>query len=196
MIYYTADWHFGHANIICHCGRPFADSGEMDRTIVANYNAVVTDADTVYILGDVAFKNFNNVIPLLKQMKGTKRLILGNHDKGLRNNSEVRKIFASVHEMLEVRDCGRKVVLCHYPMLSWDGLFRDSVHVYGHVHNSISDPGFELLEDMNAYNAGVDVNNFMPVTLDQLAENKRKFYADIHAGYDPKQPVIGTDFEM
>jgi calcineurin-like phosphoesterase family protein len=172
------------------------DAGEMDREIIDNYNSVVTDADTVYILGDVTFKKFSEVAPILKNLKGTKRLILGNHDKGFRNNGEVKKYFASASDILEVNDGGRKVELCHYPMLSWEGLFRGALHIYGHIHNSISDPGLELLEELNAYNAGVDVNGFKPVTLEQLAENKRKFYADIHAGIDPKQPVMGTDFEM
>ncbi|MDR3215981.1 MAG: metallophosphoesterase family protein [Clostridiaceae bacterium] len=181
MIYYTADWHFGHANIIKHSNRPFASAEEMDKALIANYNSVVTNADTVYVLGDVSWCSFEAMKPILQKLKGTKHLILGNHDKGLRNNLEAADCFASISDMLEIRDNGRKVVLCHYPMLSWNGLFKDTVHVFGHIHNNTSDPGFEVLENLNAYNAGVDVNGYMPVTLEQLIENKKRFYEKLYA---------------
>ena len=57
MIYFTADHHFGHANIIRHCARPFQSVGEMDRALLDNWNARIKPQDTVYILGDLFFRN-------------------------------------------------------------------------------------------------------------------------------------------
>ena len=34
MIYYTSDLHLGHANVIRHCDRPFADANEMDAALI------------------------------------------------------------------------------------------------------------------------------------------------------------------
>jgi len=51
---FTADLHLGHANIIRHCSRPFANVDEMDRTLIDNWNEVVQPSDTVWMLGDFA----------------------------------------------------------------------------------------------------------------------------------------------
>ena len=51
-IFYIADLHIGHANIIKFDNRPFADLNEMHSVIVDNWNRVVRGDDTVYILGD------------------------------------------------------------------------------------------------------------------------------------------------
>ena len=55
MIYFTADTHFGHNNVIQFCDRPFASVEEMDEAMIQNWNERVTGNDTVYILGDMFF---------------------------------------------------------------------------------------------------------------------------------------------
>ena len=59
MIFYTSDLHLGHANIIRHCNRPFASAEEMDEVLIENWNAKVTNADTIHILGDLMFRNIS-----------------------------------------------------------------------------------------------------------------------------------------
>ena len=56
-IWFTADFHLGHENIIKYCDRPFKNAAEMDKKIIANFNKVVAADDTVYILGDLAWDN-------------------------------------------------------------------------------------------------------------------------------------------
>lgn len=55
MIYFTADTHFGHENVIRFCDRPFSSANEMDEAMIANWNARVKGDDTVYVLGDMFF---------------------------------------------------------------------------------------------------------------------------------------------
>ena len=54
--FFTADHHFGHANIIRHCNHPFANAAEMDEVMIANWNAVVRKDDRVIHVGDFAYK--------------------------------------------------------------------------------------------------------------------------------------------
>ena len=57
MIYFTSDLHLGHANIIRHCNRPFSSVEEMDETLIRNWAKRVKANDTVYVLGDLMFRN-------------------------------------------------------------------------------------------------------------------------------------------
>jgi hypothetical protein len=55
--FFTSDHHFGHASIVAYCGRPFRDVDEMNEAMVAAWNSRVTHADTVYHLGDFAWRH-------------------------------------------------------------------------------------------------------------------------------------------
>ena len=50
MIFFTADLHFGHENIIKHCNRPFKSAGEMGAMLIRNWNSTVAPDDEVYII--------------------------------------------------------------------------------------------------------------------------------------------------
>ena len=133
MNYYISDLHFGHANILRHDNRPFANTDEMAKVIVERWNKTVSDQDDVYILGDIFWRNTPDNQALFRQLKGRKHLIRGNHDKGACSRDFA---WSSIHDYLVVRDLGRKVILCHYPILFYDGHYHGSVMLYGHVHNS------------------------------------------------------------
>ena len=59
MVFFTSDLHLGHRNIIQLCNRPFSSIDEMDQRFIEKWNEKVTDADTVYILGDLMFRNID-----------------------------------------------------------------------------------------------------------------------------------------
>ena len=50
-VFYIADTHFGHANIIKHCNRPFESAEEMDAKMIRNWNSVVGVDDVVFVVG-------------------------------------------------------------------------------------------------------------------------------------------------
>ena len=53
--FFASDFHFGHANVIKHCNRPFEDLAEMEFQLIRQWNEVVTSQDVVYILGDFSY---------------------------------------------------------------------------------------------------------------------------------------------
>ena len=55
----------------------------------------------------------------------------------------------------------------HYPILSFDGMYKDSsyIHLFGHIH---SIPTYKL--PRHSYNVGVDVNNYIPIHIDKCIE--------------------------
>ena len=82
-VYFTSDLHFGHERIIALCERGFTGIEEMNETLIERWNKKVTDKDTVYILGDFAFRSATHAGTYLEQLKGKKHLIIGNHDNTL-----------------------------------------------------------------------------------------------------------------
>ena len=72
-IFYIADMHFGHKNILKYDKRPFADTGQMDEEIIRRWNERVCDDDTVYVLGDAFFKGEERSIEIMKRLNGHKR---------------------------------------------------------------------------------------------------------------------------
>jgi calcineurin-like phosphoesterase family protein len=133
-IYFIADTHFGHKNIIKYENRPFPDVLTMDAKLIENWNAIVNDDDTVYILGDFTLKyNFDIVQNLCHSLKGHKILIRGNHDS-LTKENYLAAGFSAVYpsEVVLPRFInGKDVVLSHYPPVAVD---PDKFYLYGHVH--------------------------------------------------------------
>ena len=164
MIYYTSDLHLGSTGVIRRCRRPFADADEMDETLIRNWNARVGDADTVYIVGDF-INRAEKAATYLDRLAGRKYLITGNNDDLWMWKTDLKKYFGFVAGSADIDDCGRRVSLCHCPPPAFGGDWL----VYGHIHNY---PGLPIRRQMqllgNAFNAGVDVNRFSPVTLDEL----------------------------
>lgn len=180
-IFYIADMHFGHKNILKYDKRPFADTEQMDEEIIRRWNERVSDDDTVYVLGDAFFKGEERSIEIMKRLNGHKRLIRGNHD---RNNGKLLKLWESVSEYEEIKDGGHLVVLSHYPMMFYNHQHDGAVMLYGHVHNTrewelVEKWQQELLQmDIPAHiiNVGcmMDYMNYAPRTLVELlaANNK------------------------
>jgi calcineurin-like phosphoesterase family protein len=172
MIYFTADTHFNHSNIINLCGRPFNNVEQMNKTLIQNWNSCITASDDVYILGDLVFKgtgiDANNII---KKLNGKKYLIKGNHDKFIDNNSFNVNNFEWIKDYYVLNYEKIKFILFHYPIFEWDGYFRDTIHLYGHVHNCGNNKEqskrFETL-GKKAINVGVDVNNFYPISIQTI----------------------------
>ena len=172
MIYFTADTHFYHSNIINLNSRPFRNCEEMNNILIQNWNSYVSDIDEMYILGDFLFTGTGlEANKILKRLRGKKYLIKGNHDKFLRDPDFDATAFEWIKDYYVLDYKKTKFVLFHYPILEWQGFFKDSIHLYGHVHNASKDPSqakrLSVLGS-RAMNVGVDVNNFFPVSIENV----------------------------
>jgi len=173
MIFFTADNHFCHNNIIGSCERPFADLVEMNQIMIQNWNSLVSARDEVYILGDFLYKGrAKDANEILAKLKGRKYLIIGNHERYITESDFNHESFEWEKDYFLLKYEGRKFILSHYPFFSWDGSHRGSIHLYGHVHNSgIKYPEYgEKLKMLGsrAFNVGVDVNDFYPVSIKDI----------------------------
>ncbi|MBA3606888.1 MAG: metallophosphoesterase family protein [Acidimicrobiia bacterium] len=180
--FFTADLHFGHANIIRYCQRPFADVEEMDEALVEAWNDVVTDDDEVWVLGDVAMGQLRSSLAHVGRLRGRKVLVPGNHDRCWPGNGPhaadwvgryLDAGFAEItSEIVELRLGGEPVVVCHFP---YEGDSHDDdrfrahrptdegrVLLHGHVHTSWQLSGRQI-------NVGCDVWEYRPVGTDVLA---------------------------
>ena len=124
MNLYIADTHFGHKNILLHDHRPFRDTEEMWNAMKYLWNGRVTKTDDVWIIGDFCFCNKKNPVEYLRELKGKKHLIIGNHDKDLLKNEAAMAYFETVDYYRKIHDNGNTIILCHYPIVEWDGFFH------------------------------------------------------------------------
>lgn len=173
--FYTSDTHFGHANIIKYCNRPFASAGEMDDALVARWNEVVGKSDEVWHLGDFSMSNDAGYLAgVFHRLNGRKFLVRGNHDQP---NVLNLPWDGPVEHMAFVTDEGQRIVLCHYALRVWHGMNRKAISLYGHSHGTLSDNSMSL-------DVGVDCCDYRPVTLAQIRRVMRKLPppAEIEAG--------------
>lgn len=159
MNFYIADPHFGHKSIIHLCNRPFSSIEEMDEALISNWNNKVSKTDTVYILGDFA-KNLTCARNIIEKLNGKKILIRGNHD-----TDPICELFDNCYPYLEITDNETKLILMHYPLYDWNGMYRNSLHLYGHIHE-------KNMNKTNAYCVSVEHTGFAPITLEELISFK------------------------
>lgn len=190
MIYFTADLHFGHNNILKLCNRPFKSIDEMDETLINNWNNKVKNNDTVYILGDLIWERCDP-LKYLDKLHGKKVLIMGNHDKkwilnlykklNLNKDVDFKKLielgyFQNISSYYEDSFYNHTITFCHYPMIEWKssrklGSKKLGFLIHGHIHNNYKDEYKFLFRSFNTLNAGVDINNYSPVNFDELIKN-------------------------
>ena len=168
MIFFTADLHLGHANVIQYCNRPFESADEMDEALIQNWNNTVKPRDEVYILGDFTMGSPAKAHGYLTRLKGRKYFIRGNHDRFLKGFAPYESDFEWIKEYHVLKIEGHRLVLFHYPILEWDQFYRGSIHCFGHVHNSEKSAERLALLTGPAFNVGVDVNDFRPVSLIEI----------------------------
>jgi calcineurin-like phosphoesterase family protein len=184
--FFTSDEHIGHENVIRLCGRPFTSLFHMHETLIERHNARVAPSDTVYHLGDFAWKP-QLVETLMPRLHGRHFLVPGNHDKchPMRTHAArwrrkyaewgIEVLDEDVNIEIVVSGTPAQVRLCHFPYAAggdsqhearypeWRPAPDGHVLLCGHVHDA-----WRVGRGM--FNVGVDVNGFAPVTADEAFE--------------------------
>lgn len=130
MIFFTADTHFGHRNIIDFCLRPYPGVAEMEEGLIEGINSMVGMKDELYHLGDFGLHLRGEDVKRLRGRIKCKNvyLIRGNHDDG-----KLGQYFQGDFNMHTVRWNHRSFLLCHYPLRSW----RATYQLHGHEHGNM-----------------------------------------------------------
>lgn len=182
-VYFIADLHFGHKDILAFDNRPFETIEKHDEALIENWNSVVGMDDEVFILGDISWYGSTKTIEIIQSLNGIKHLIVGNHDKKLLRNRELQALFVEIADYKELSlPDGKGIVLCHYPIPCFNNHYRGWYHLYGHVHDSFEwkmmlNTKFQMEKlyekPCEMYNVGAMLSymNFTPKTLDEILQS-------------------------
>jgi calcineurin-like phosphoesterase family protein len=178
-IYFTADLHLHHKNIIryAHRNPPFGNIAKMDNGLIANWNSVVRKHDTVYHLGDFCFTRKSNIgyamhvyLNAMRKVNGRAVFLRGNHDKGLQQGDY----------FICRRIDGIKVFMRHWPPWEHPLRFPHSFNIpldvdlilCGHVHDKwkyhVHSVGQRRVPVINV---GTDVWGYKPINLNTIMED-------------------------
>ncbi len=171
-IFFTSDLHFGHVNIIRYSHRPFDHVQQMDDTLIANLNAVVGAEDTLYFLGDfcmgVEREHWVERCRAYRERIVCRNIVLiwGNHDK--RTDPGFTDLFSAAYDLHEMVLGEQRLVLCHYPLRTWNQSHHGSWHLHGHEHGQLAEDPQSL-----SFDVGVDCWNYRPLSWEQVQELMR-----------------------
>lgn len=174
MVYFTADTHFGHINILKYQNRPFDDIYHMDQVLIQRWNDVVSENDIIYHLGDFALPyqadntHWRKYQRYFEQLNGELIIIKGNHDRYLYKEINNGKFCTKSGEIyfhnefyLKLKTNDGYLFLTHKPL--HPGLCKkvndsNAIFLHGHMHGA----GVNL--PPNYYDVGVDCNDFIPIS--------------------------------
>ena len=163
MDYFISDLHIGDKNIIQYEHRPFTSLDEMSETIINNWNNIVTDNDTVYLLGDIG-----KSADIINSLKGNIVVVKGNHDDEIYD------------ELIELQQIG-KIKLYDYPIMVNNCLWLSHepigymppecpyLNIHGHLHRFQYGLIGRTWEEGNRYfNVSVEQINYTPISFEEI----------------------------
>ena len=177
-IFFTSDFHFGHANIIKFCNRPYSSVDEMNERLIENYNSVVKKGSIVYILGDAFWRSLSQeeAFTIATRLNGQKYYINGNHEERMQHK-DMHKLFIWRKDYAKIHPAGYpRIVLLHYAMRVWEGSHYNDWHLFGHSHNALTpaSQGATTEESALSMDVGVDTHDMKPWSIEEIAEKMRE----------------------
>lgn len=156
-LYFSADLHISHANIIKYAHRPFYDVDEMNEKLIENWNKKVPINSTVVHLGDFCFSS-NTFKEFSYRLNGNIIWIKGNHDKFPEG--------VKFYDVAEFNYNGIQFFCSHYAHRVWNKSHFGTYHLYGHSHGTLPDDPNSLSMDV-----GIDCNkNYEPFSFEEIMD--------------------------
>lgn len=211
-IFFFSDFHGNHDRDFIYLRRGYNNVQDHYSGVLKAWNEVVNNTSIVFHLGDIIFKDstgqgFRSLIHAL-QFKEL-YLLLGNHTSGQRQeylhhlaiqhpgsviNGELQyevyplrvnyghKTVIFLPEYFEASINSAHVVLCHYPIMSFNGDGKGTFHLCGHSHGNCK----ESHKDTGlGYRLDVGVESFgRPVSMTEVRQifSKRQTHSFDHHG--------------
>lgn len=158
-IFFISDLHLGHENIIKYCDRPFANTEEMNTSLINNWNKTVGKDDKVFVLGDFALANSNNIIKWGRALNGHKVLIKGNHDRAT-DNVYHEAGFQHIYQYPIFWN--QSFLLSHAPISTDMGKI---INIHGHIHNKPIESGFS---NNTFFCVSAEMTGYCPINFKQI----------------------------
>jgi calcineurin-like phosphoesterase family protein len=153
--------------------RPYSTVEEMHVDLIKNWNSIIKDDDIVYYLGDLSMGNKNVTNWFINSLKGKIHFILGNHDKmrdiiKLNRWEQVYEYGTEINvkddDIKNARGIGyQRIIMSHYPILSWNKSHYGSWHIHGHCHGSLMKEFPEYYE-RKVIDVGCNVIGYKPLS--------------------------------
>ncbi|MDP4224749.1 MAG: metallophosphoesterase [Bacteroidota bacterium] len=164
-VFFIADPHFGHKNIIDYESRPFKSVEEMDNSLIKNWNNTVSKTDKIFILGDFAFTGKQRVQELVSQLNGIKTLILGNHDRA---HSMTWWKDVNFYEISQYPIIYREwFILSHEPVYLNQNMPYANIFGHVHTHKNYVDYGKQ------GFCACVERIGYKPISWDEIMDKMK-----------------------
>lgn len=168
--FFSSDMHYFHKNILNHHPdtRKHADINDMNDAIIDAHNSVVTKHDAIYMLGDISFGDEAQTDSVLQRLNGNKILIYGNHDQIIKKKPALRGHFNYCVDYKEIRINNDKIVMCHFPLRSWNAMKHGTIHLFGHTHGKKTHEWFDI---PNSMDVGIDTRldgSMLPYELEEI----------------------------
>lgn len=190
-IFFTSDWHIGHANSLIFDKRPFKDIEHMHKSLISRFNACVPSDGVCYFLGDMGVSSTTLTFEVMTKLNGIKVLVLGNHDK--QHSAMYNCGFDVVVNGMVLYIAGQRVTMSHCPLkgvyredlsdiplhkqvpgANWHGEHKNNAytfndegqfHLHGHIHSrkEIKNTKAPILGKQ--FDVGVPAHNYMPVSI-------------------------------
>lgn len=179
QIWICSDLHFGHDKDFIYGPRGFDSIEEHDKTIIKNWNELVSWDDKVWLLGDCMLNDNEGGCRKLNQLAGNIRIIYGNHDTATRVQmyANIRPTILGMGLAYILKYQGYSFYLSHYPTLTANGdtdksLKRQVLNICGHNHTQDK---FKDTDKGIIYHAELDCHDNKPVLLDDIIEDIKKY---------------------
>ena len=169
--------------------RGYNSSAEHDEGLIANWNSKANKNTIGFLLGDTIFGHMadERLLKLFNRLNFKVLYILpGNHQAGYKqlldslhenvlNVDGHEKLIHFVPNYLEAVVNGQAIVMCHYPILSFNGMSKGAYHLYAHVHGNLGRSELGRLYQNTGLTYEVSVENCpSPITFGELRAKMRK----------------------